>query len=323
MLNKKPSKSSNALKSLLVLPLLALFMVGFNTEKVYENTYVQEVLQGDTAKTIELIINKDTSDEELSKMKKELAEDGIDLSYTTVRNEDREIIDISVHVSGKSKNGSTFKNSHASSDDNGISSLVIFIDAENNLVSIGTKGTYKSKVSKIGSGKNKVWVSSGDSEHKEVVIENENGVRKIYIDGVEVDKEDLHEHGVNVFVDEDGSHEDVKVHVISDDNHEKSKHVKVKRHKSKNGESVMIIKDADHDSDIEVMSDDGFFFIDTDGEGEPLYIVDGKEVSQKVVKKLSPKEIATIDVSKGKAAKKKYGKKAKNGVVEIVTKKKN
>ena len=55
--------------------------------------------------------------------------------------------------------------------------------------------------------------------------------------------------------------------------------------------------------------------------GEALYKVDGKEVSRKDVDKLNPDDIASVNVLKGDAAIKKYGEKAKDGVVEITTKK--
>ena len=84
----------------------------------------------------------------------------------------------------------------------------------------------------------------------------------------------------------------------------------------------MILKDSDDETDIEILNDEGFFFIDNDGEGDPLYIIDGEEAKAEDVKKLSPGKIKSIDVSKGKSAKKKYGRKAKHGVVEITTKKK-
>jgi len=52
-----------------------------------------------------------------------------------------------------------------------------------------------------------------------------------------------------------------------------------------------------------------------------LYIVDGKEVESGYMKDLNPDAIKMVNVLKGEAAVKKYGEKAKNGVVEITTKK--
>jgi TonB-dependent SusC/RagA subfamily outer membrane receptor len=52
-----------------------------------------------------------------------------------------------------------------------------------------------------------------------------------------------------------------------------------------------------------------------------LYIMDGKEISEKDMKDLSPNMIQSINVLKGESAKTLYGEKGKNGVIEIKTKK--
>lgn len=52
-----------------------------------------------------------------------------------------------------------------------------------------------------------------------------------------------------------------------------------------------------------------------------LYIIDGKEMPSGSMKDLDPNTIKMVNVLKGEAATKKYGEKAKNGVVEITTKK--
>jgi len=52
-----------------------------------------------------------------------------------------------------------------------------------------------------------------------------------------------------------------------------------------------------------------------------LYILDGKAVSKKQFQKINPKSILSVKVLKGKAAITLYGKKGKNGVILITTKK--
>jgi len=54
-----------------------------------------------------------------------------------------------------------------------------------------------------------------------------------------------------------------------------------------------------------------------------LYILDGVEITAAKAKTLSTNQISSINVLKGKAATNKYGDKAKGGVVEISTKKKD
>ena len=262
-----------------------------NTRTSTPKTVKDEISNGKTR--FEFIIKKETTDEELMEMKAKLAQSDVDFSYTVVHNESNEIIDISVQVTGEGQNGEVFKNSYNSSNNRGISPLVIFIDKENNLVSIGSKGAYRSNNTKISTDNNNVWISSEGDETKEVIIKKDNGSSKIFINGEEVKEDKLHE-------------QNIKIHIDNDDDEG----------------SVFIMKDSDDDNDIEVITqEDGFFFIDTDGEGEPLYVIDGKKATKEAVKKLSPSQIKSMNVLKGKAARKKYGKAAKDGVIEITTKK--
>jgi hypothetical protein len=342
-------------KSFLIIPLLALFLVGFNTEKVYQFQKSDGVATTETDKTVELKIDKNTTEEALLKMKKDLADNKIDFSYTTVRNEAREIIDISIQISGKNDKGESFSGNYASNSEGPINPLVIFYDDEANLLSVGDATSHRIKINADGNH-TMLWSGMDEiGEHEDIVVIEKRGSKKIILNGREINKDSLQSKGFNyiVSVDEnDGSAEihalseeaeevleekvlesingkddleSVQLHFSSDEDEEgeSDRQFKIKKKKSKKGKHVMIMKDSDDDSDIEVMnSDEGFFFIDTEGK-DPLYIIDGKEASKKEVKKLSPKQIATIDVSKGKAAIKKYGKKAKDGVVEIITKKKN
>ena len=56
---------------------------------------------------------------------------------------------------------------------------------------------------------------------------------------------------------------------------------------------------------------------------QPIYIIDGKEISTDEMKKINPSTIESINILKGSSAKKKYGAKGKNGVVEITLKEPN
>ncbi len=271
-------------------------------------------------KTVELTINKDTSNEELEKMKKDLSEDAIDFSYTVVRNDNREIIDISLQLNGKNSRGESFSGNYQSNSDGPISPIFVRFDDDANAISFGGTRQKRFSINKDGDH-TMVWNGFDEiGEHNDIVIVQKDGKKKVYIDGSEVDYDSI-DRDVNVMVIEDKDDDSIrfKVHSTDEDGHE----VRVRKRKSKKGKDVKIIKDSDNDTDIEVLSDDGFFFVDNDDEGEPLYIIDGKEATAKEVKKLSPNEIKTVEVSKGKSAKRKYGRKAKNGVVEFTTKRKN
>jgi len=55
----------------------------------------------------------------------------------------------------------------------------------------------------------------------------------------------------------------------------------------------------------------------------PIYYVDGKQISKDEMKNISPANIQSVIVLKGKSGEKKYGSKGKNGVIEITTKNEN
>lgn len=54
----------------------------------------------------------------------------------------------------------------------------------------------------------------------------------------------------------------------------------------------------------------------------PLYIVEGKEVTEQFITDLKPDDVDSITVLKEKSAVEKYGEKGKNGIIEIKLKKK-
>jgi len=322
MLHKSKSNKKNLWKYSLALPLLIAFVFAFNTKVVAQDSNEVDI----HIKKTEFIITKNTSNEEMETMKKDIAKDGIDFSYTVVHNNENEIVSISIHISGKKDDGSTFSSSYNSGSDTPIKSIYITIDEDKNIF-VGNKniefdGNYSFaihedidtddekheiivKSSTHGNGKNNVWVHSSYGEHETIEIENIDGKEIIRLNGKVVSKEEYEK--------------------ITKDNKIHSKHITTKKTDSKTGKNVFIIKDSDDDSDIEILSgeDNDFFFIDTDGKESPLFLIDGKKVSEKEFKKISHDEIKSINVLKGESAKIKYGKKAKNGVVEITTKKKN
>ncbi|MGQ1909966.1 M56 family metallopeptidase [Marinifilum sp. RC60d5] len=57
------------------------------------------------------------------------------------------------------------------------------------------------------------------------------------------------------------------------------------------------------------------------GKNAPIYILNGKNISEKKLKKIDKDDIESVNVYKGKMAIEKYGKKAKNGVIVITMKK--
>jgi hypothetical protein len=92
-------------------------------------------------------------------------------------------------------------------------------------------------------------------------------------------------------------------------------------------ENVWVSKDGDKKihTDHEVIviegdDDSGYFFMD-DKNKDALIFIDGKKSSYKELKKLGKGAIETIEIIKGEDAIKEYGKKAKDGVIKVTTKK--
>ena len=311
MINQMPSQRKNVLKTLTILPLLVLFLYSFNVKTEYSTT--NEIITHTDGSTIELIIDKNTSDEALLKMKADLEKDEIDFSYTVVRNENGKITSLSLQVAGGTKATGKFNSSYeSSSEDDTISPTYIFVDTDKNSISIGNG----KKVDFNSNMKTMVWVSDDDEiDSKEIIVKKVDGKKHITINGKEVDEDDLEDMDLHI-------EEDSHIFVTSEGN-KGSKKIKIKKSGSKGGKKhVFIHSDSDDESDIKVIEKGSskFFFSNSD-EDEPLYIIDGKERNAKAMKKLKPDNIASITVLKGKKASKKYGKKGKNGVIQITTKK--
>ena len=317
MLNQNQSKKINVLKTLMVAPLLGLLLVSFNIEEKFlykDLDSIDSVIGIETApkdKTVELTIDKNTTDTELDKIKKDLAKDGIDFSYTTVRNDNKEIIDISLQMSGKNSKGKTFSGNYSSNSDDAIDPITVLFDDESNAVSFWNARKKNVRIHKIkGTG----TISTDDST--QILIRKGNDKKIVIVDGKQLSDQEVEKLGI-----EEGS----SIYVTTDDDKEDKKHVSIRKIEKKGkGNHVMVIRDSDDDEDIEVISgddDSSFFFIDNDGKGEPLYYVNGKKAKSEDIKKIDPEDIERMNVLKGDKAVEKYGKKAKDGVIEITTKK--
>ena len=343
MLHKNKSENKSQWKYLLLLPLLVAFVFTFNTKVIaQEKEKLIEIIKNEQESNVELI-TKNTTKDDLNMIKTSLKKQGINFSYSKLKfNNDNEIIKISVKIS--SKNGKA-----SASWENGnkpISSIKVGeIDGQliaSTSYSKKHEGHYtytvQSKSSELqtidikgkqdGKG-NYVFVTSngkvhkGDNSHNVIIreIESDHGATKIWVSSKSKGK------GGNVKVKvietEDGKHE-VKVieevHELTEV-HEGEEVHEIEVIHEKNGENVFIIKSDGHTSNKHKISKKGdFIFISSENEN-PLYILNGKEISSEEMKKLKPETIEKIEILKGKAAIEKYGDKAKDGVIQLSTKK--
>jgi hypothetical protein len=308
MLHKSKSHKRNLLKMALILPALAIFLLSFNRKTIYvpkaETDAGAAFTTADDQKTFKILINKDTTNEELEELKKDLSDKGIDFSYTAVRNENKKIIDLEIDLRSKNKDGKKFRGSSSfENEGKPIDPITIVYDEDSNSLFMGDNKS-KHKVIHKETDIN-TWVYSDDDEHKHVEINIDGDKELIIVNGKEVTRQAFEE---------------------MEENKVQRKHIRIeKKGTAGSNSNVFIIKDTDDENDIEVISEDSssFFFIDTDDYEDQLFLIDGKESSKEMVKSLSPDEIETINVYKGDKAVEKYGKKAKDGVVDIKTKKGN
>ena len=338
MLHKNRSKNRNLWKFSLILPVLALFLMSFNTKEIitYDNsldTTEANVENLSSKGDIEMVlITKDFTEVDFKKIKDQFAEKGVTLKFKGIkRNKKGEITAIKIEVNSKNSNAN-----YNSDSDDPIKPIKITFDSEGNNVSIGNASDAHFK-----KGDGYTFVTT-DGNHKSHSSGKENNVL-ILKSGDNDDNE-------NVFIikkigkihEEKNIHKDKNVHIIHDANeiielkgNGKDK-PKIIISRDKDGKVVKEwISDEDDDNEVWVTDDDNTFkvktlgkgknkfFISGDGENNPIFILDGKEVSKKVIDELDTDTIDKVKVLKGESATKEYGSKAEHGVIIITSKTKD
>ncbi len=322
MLHKDKSNNMMYLKFIFIIPILFAFVFTFNTEVIAQQK-TTETVEWRTELEVE-VITKDFQKSDLESLKSRLLKKGITMDYKKLKyNDNKEIVAIHISVSNKQNNKTQIEQMGSAP----IKPISIKFDdkgalAVGNLEGMNEHNVFVKSISgdddenvfvvKSGSGsKNKdgnyVWVSEdGDETHVKIV------------NGKKVIEEKHGPHSENVWVSKSGDTTKVKrIEIIEVD-------------EMQDGEKTVIvkkIKKGGDDVDVEVKvigeddeSDGKMMFISDDGES-PLIIVDGKEVPGGSIEDLDSDTIETMNVYKGDKAIEKYGDKAKNGVVEIITKK--
>ncbi|EDP94790.1 M56 family metallopeptidase [Kordia algicida OT-1] len=323
MLQKTQSKHFNRWKQVLILPMLIAFVFLFNTEVIAREiattpTTEREIVvgQNEVAGDLVVVITKNTTIEELKAYKKLFASQDIKFKYSDVNlNSKGEISSISLVLTSKNKEAANGK--FKSSGDKAISEIQL--GKRNDELFIKSKAfesiskrSYAFKVnseyvegdgedkkiiirsSKDGKDKVNTWVQKDDV--KTINITKENGKEVIIVNGKKLSPDEIIEEEIEI--EEGKSGENIFVYAISDEDDVETE-VKIVKNKEKK-----IVLNTSNEKEI------------------PLFILDGKEVSKDKFSALDPDTIATVSVLKGDSATEKYGKKGKNGVVIVETKKK-
>ena len=168
---------SKDFKRRILLPLLTMFIWSYCS--IEAHAIFSENQANSINNIIEIRIDKNTSDEQLLKIKADLVKENFDFSYTIVRNHHDEIKNITLEVSGgDKKHGEISSRFNAVSDNDTITPIYIVIDTSLNSISIKNALTSNKaeNSNKLKPGNTKhVTISAPTSEAYDFEIYEEEG----------------------------------------------------------------------------------------------------------------------------------------------------
>ncbi len=144
MLQSKKSNRQSQWKIALVLPLLIAFLFAFNTKTIAQKKEVKKEVVKITTEIYARLITKESTKDDLAKVSKSFAENGLDVKFNGVKIDKNMITAIKIEAKAKDGKASA---SYASNDNNGINPVKISYDKENSNLSIGSaEGTHMSSI---------------------------------------------------------------------------------------------------------------------------------------------------------------------------------
>ncbi|UMB55329.1 hypothetical protein MKD41_07615 [Lutibacter sp. A64] len=320
MLHKTPSKKLNQWKYALLIPVIIAFIATFNTKTVAQEKKLTEIENIDKLE-VKLKLDKDTDSktlkEEASFFKKEF---DADISFKSIkRNKENEIT--SIKITSKYKSNSTV---FVRKSDKPISPIIITYNSEIDKINIGDASNEDPE---SAYSKNKRIHEKHKKIHEKIKISNNLNTSKINSDTLIVEN--------NKFIINKIDDNNIEVEVTETEDSDKKNTIKVT--------NTIFISDEGEETKIDLdkinASENTYIIESDDAKGhkiktytinnessiinekeKPKVFVNGKETSYENIEKISPDNIKSISVLKDDSAIKKYGEKAKNGVIEITTK---
>ncbi len=279
MLHKSKSNLMSSWKYTIIVPLLVIFAITFNTEIIAKTTdQVSETLFADQQNMLKFVVTKDSKDNELNLIENKLAERGVTIIFINVkRNSKNEITTIKI------KNEFQGQKVHYRKLSEPIRPIEITLTPSTNAINMKQKSSTSDQSSDdeltVEDFKpTSVQVTSGKTK----LINN--GVIKALIiaDGKEITKEEMENIDPNSIQ---------SISVLKDENT-----IKKYGEKGKDGVIVMTLKkEKAEKNDINSV----------------LYIIDGKEMTKDQMEAINPNTIESIDVLKDESATKNMEKKVK------------
>ena len=317
MLQKSKSKKINLLKYVLVVPALALFLMSFNTEDVYvEKTQKEGVF--------EIFIQKNTSNIALENYK-DLFDNKFDLelSFKNIQRNNEGVIKkitVEILITEDTRFSTTQKYREGEA---AIRDFIVKYDPINKTIDAGDAEQVKQK--------EVLYYSVNSSEIKLEKIPFSKGVI-YFVDNKQISKKDFEKlnpseiYSISVLKDKHATDKygekgkdgviEITMKKENDSTTQVSKsYPDIKVVSYGNGVKTEFLGIKQHTIELDAK--------DLNSIKNPLYIIDGEEVSDEAFKKINSDDIYSMTVLKDKHATDKYGEKAKDGVVEITMKKEN
>lgn len=342
MLQSSKSNSMHQLKFLIIFPLIGLFMMSFSKEDVYipiEDTaaFVQDTTE--QWNVLKFTVNKTTTDDQLEDIKKRFNEKEAKVSFKDIsRNENGYIISIAIDFkTGRSKGN------FATDHEGPIKDIVLEYDVENETLSIHNVAHDMSQTIKTGKSRVKIQHNPDSIKQNVQIRKPSDETHTNYSYRVSTDDDELidiqgkgksssyfqksKDKPLIILNGDVISYEEMEtldpefiqsVFVLKDD-----KAIKGYGEKGKNGVIIVDTKESKKKSEnwkmgysVHSLEQDNI----TEPMADPIYIVDGSLMGKFSAQTFDPKNIKSMQVIKGDKALEKYGEKAKNGVIEIITK---
>jgi len=320
MLQKTQSKHLNRWKQILILPMLVAFVFLFNTEVIAkeiptttpttEKAFIQEEVVGDLV----VVITKNTTIEELKAYKKLFSSQDIKFTYSDIDlNSKGEIKRIRLVLSAK--NMEAANGEFKAAEDKAITEIQLG-KRDNNLF-------IKSKAfDKMGEGSYTYTITSD-------YVDDDGKKKKIFVKTLDSAKTNVNTWVTRKKIETvDIKNKDGKEIIIVNGKRVSPDEIIEEEIEIKNGEGKNFIfignstDDKDKDVEFEVIKEeDSKIVFHNSNNTNPLIFIDGKEVEKSKMNELDPNKIESVSVLKGESAIEKYGKKAKDGVILITTKK--
>ncbi len=297
MLHKQRSNKKSQWKFALLMPLLLVFIFSFNTKTMAQQKKADKKIVKKEVEIYANVIIKENTKEDLTELSNSFNDKSLKIIFKGIkRNNKNEIT--AIKIEAKAKNGKASA-AYAADNNKGINPISISFDNKNGNLSIGSpQGDYSNGFSYSHENKVLELVREPNS--------NENNIIHVITDANE------NNSTASVWVNKDRGTTKIKTEklIIKTDD---DKNIDELHEIIIEDLEVIIEEDEEHDERKEI-------FITSDG-GDPLFIIDGKEISKEELENIEPDSIKRINVIKGEKAVERYGKKGKNGIVEITLKK--